>query len=189
LHFSHFCENAIEIAPIFSDYFDRKPKIIKAQVKVLFNGTIKVRIPEDIIGQLEKNTDFMKDFKIKDNPEYLNMVVLENKEKVEINNGRIKDEDFEIISEHFNFSLFPDGNYYININAPERRMPSALAYFGMLYILGDIVRYSPRSIYNFIDDTSSIEWFINKLIDVSSRIYPNILFNRLYNTRIKFVSY
>lgn len=178
------CDNAIEVYWDFCHYFKRQPKIIVPSVDVWSKGQIDITF-KDNVDAIKKTTRVLQDFEVVEDSGKLKL-----KNKKMLNRDKIFEDGSALMKRHFDFSVFVDDAYYLNINPLERRIPGIMAYYGILYLLGNLVRYKPERLYDILEDKdTSIRWFINKLCDTSERVYPNLVLNILYGSNIKFVKY
>ncbi|MFW6026871.1 MAG: YaaC family protein [Candidatus Woesearchaeota archaeon] len=181
--FSDFCNNIIELYWDYCNYFDKDVKIVVPKVEVYMGGKIDLTFSKDQcsdFNMIKEETNLLYDFKIINENEILKLT---NKEK--FNN---KKECVLLMEKYFDFSIYPDKNYYLNIN--QQKIPSILSYFGVLFLLSDIVRYRPNKLYYLLDDKEeSIQWFLKRTCDISERAFPDLLLNLIYKPKLKYATY
>lgn len=182
-----FCETALEVYWDFSNYFEIQPKIITPNVDAYFNGDLFLIFNKKnmlITDKIKTSTNLLDDFYVVEDDNILKL-----KNKVSLERNKTYEEGSILIEKHFEFSVFYNQAYYINLNEKEKKIPQIMAYFGILYILSNLVRYKPESIHEILEEKeTSIRWFFNRLCDTCERVYPNLLLNILYDSRIKFAS-
>jgi hypothetical protein len=144
-----------------------------------------VKFIPDILAKIRNNTSLLDDFTLDSTVDHILL-------KYEFNPR----EDNTLLSfkkllrKHFIFSVYPDNKCYINMNPKERKMPEIVAHYGMIFILGDIVRYKPDKVFELLEnEETQSRWFWGKLCDTAERIYPNLVLNTLYGRTYKFSHY
>jgi hypothetical protein len=184
-----FLMNAIELNSDYCNYFSKKPGFIIPKVDAFIDGEIDITISncvqnqEDGLG--EKMINFFNEFSSEFKESSLVL-----KKKIEL--SKIGDKEYDkkaclLLNKYFSYSVFSDGQYYINVNEDDLRMPNALAYFGIMYILSSIVRYKPDKLHQLINDKdTSVNWLLNKFCSIAERVYPNLMLNLLHGQSIKF---
>lgn len=181
--FSDFCNNNIELYWDYCHYFNKEVKIIVPNVEVYMDGKIDITFNGEQCSNfniIKDKTDLLKDFKIIEEDKILKLTNKDNFDN--------KKEGILLMKNHFDFSIYPDKNYYLNINQP--KIPSILSYFGVLFLLSDIVRYRPNELYYLLNDRErSIKWFLKRTCDISERAFPNLLLNLVYKSKLKYATY
>jgi hypothetical protein len=186
-----FFNNTIELNKDFCDYFDKKKSFLIPEVDFYHNGVINV-----IFNNFTSNKDdslYKLIISLFDGftHEYKEPNLILTK-KIELNHLD-KDDYFKkasaLFKNYFSFSIFSDEMYYINTNDKNLKLPDAVAYLGIMYILSSIVRYKPDKIYKLINDRdTSVNWLLNRVCSVVERVYPNLMLNLLHGQNIKFSS-
>jgi hypothetical protein len=183
-----FAANAIELAEAMEDYFGEPRRIFQAGVKVYLRGGIEVTlsrkasvleggIPNPIWNRL------LDDFTVESEDEM--WIHLKNKTDA----VPLEEKATALFAKHFLFSVFQDRTYYLNANPASVSMQQAAAYYGLMQILGTIVRYRPTEIHKYLDEKgTSHKWFLQKACDAAERVYPNLMLNLLTGQNYKYVT-
>ncbi|MEW6144210.1 MAG: YaaC family protein [Thermodesulfobacteriota bacterium] len=188
-----FVVNVIELIESYERYYNKSGLVITPKVEVFLDGDINIffesslfgnKSSEDFRALLERNTNLFDDFQ-----------EVENETGIELNirnpipKDRLNIDGAALMKKHFSHSVYPDSRYYLNLHDEDIRVPSTLAYLGIMFTLGSIVRYYPKEIDRFLSDknTSNI-WFIQQLCDCAERVFPNLMLNHYYNTNFIFAA-
>lgn len=215
-----FCNNSIEINEHFSSYYKIEPMFILPRSLYIqstqknsyiapldyYKAGLSIHFDKQYAEIIKANTGILKDFKEyeynEDTLYFTNYfsILHETDDSVAAQ---------ELIKKYFDTSVFPNKNnnlhlnfaeafsirytndrYYLNINPKNKRVHNTLTYFGLIFILGDIVRYKPDFVYKLLNDKKeSNKWFITKVCDTIERVYPNLLLNMINQEEIKFSHY
>ena len=193
LRLEDFLQNMLDVQKYYCEYFERPTQYVWPSVEAFLSGRVEVvfttdllrgKSVEDFRALLHERTNLYDDFEEVESEDALK---LESRENYEGEERRIA--MLDLIQRHFEFSVFPQYHYFINLLSEEDRIPPVAAYFGAMYVLSEIVRYKPNHIHRFLREReTSVEWFIQQLCSVSERVLPNLFFNILTDGRHKFIS-
>lgn len=188
-----FVTNMVELKGAYRRYYGKSESIISPEVEVFMHGDIKIFFKPSVFGNnsredfkilLEQTTNLFDDFK-----EVENETCIELNIRNPIPQGHLDSDGVDLMKKHFSYSIYPDYLYYLNLVQQDRRIPSALAYFGSMFILGSVVRYYPNDIDRFLNDQkTSNAWFIHQLCDNAERVFPNLMLNHLFGNSYKFAA-
>ena len=92
----------------------------------------------------------------------------------------------EILRKHLSFSVLDNGVAYLNVNPIAERMSNAVAYWGIAFLLSNIVRYEPIAISKLVSSDDSAYSLLNELCNKSMRIFPNIVYNMITERNTRF---
>jgi hypothetical protein len=189
-----FIINIIELKNDYNDYFQKNSYLIAPQVDVLHDGDVKLILPSQLFLDNTKEqfwelitsrTTLLDDFEEVASEE--DSIVLKLSQALP--HDKIIEKGSEVMREYFSYSVFEDGNYYLNLYPTEKRMHPILGYFGCMFLLSSIVRYSPAHLDKFVHEkNTSVAWFFRKLCERSERVFPNLLLNMLCSDSFKFAS-
>lgn len=193
LQLEDFLVNMLDMQDHYCTYFNRISHYIWPSVTAYYGGKVEVSFASDHFkgktvdefrNLLKERTSLYEDFEEEESDEPLKLVARETFKGEERSGVRS-----ELIQKHFEFSVFPQNYYFINLLDLDKQMPPMCAYFGAMYVLSEIVRYAPNHIHRFLrEPNTSVEWFIQQLCSISERVFPNLLFNALTGERHKFAS-
>lgn len=185
----YMIKSSIDLYNAYEYYYKREAPIIKFTEEKYRDGNIYLKSTASK-SKIELITQFFKERKALDDKFEIdidgNLICLKNKEVLKLSNAEeLLDEMQLLLSEEFSFSVFNSESVYLILE--KNPLPPAAAYFGISYMLGMLVRYSPSRYYHFIENpTSSQTWFVKKVCDTIERVYPNIMLNYIYRDCYKF---
>lgn len=100
------------------------------------------------------------------------------------------DEASSIIEKYFILSTLGSASRYFYINNNVNSLHPLLSEFGVLFILSNIVRYSPQKLDEIINSNNQSKyWLLSKIVEICKRSIPNLFVNLLYGENIVFNHY
>lgn len=95
----------------------------------------------------------------------------------------------ELLQKSFHFSYLPCNEKVIYLDVSERKIPQECCYYGIIYVLGMIVRYFPDILGSILTDPQSeYRWLIEQVCMNTRRLYPNYMLNLMTGKSFKFVA-
>lgn len=187
-----FGSNAVDISWQQHRFLPEIPPQFAAPYLYLEIGNLSIEfnmencaIVPNLRSKVKDNTNLFDEFNISFESE--NCFTLRSKQ---LNLKQSQEDAINLVKNYFCYSIYPNNASYLNIQPKEKQIPQILAYYGIIFILGDIVRYKPNVIYSLLEaKETSIRWFINKLCEISERAYPNLMLNYLLGETLKFSVY
>lgn len=164
----HFGSNAVDISWQQHRFLPEIPPQFTAPCLYLEIGNLSIEfnmencaIVPNLRSKVKDNTNLFDEFNISFESE--NCFTLRSKQ---LNLKQSQEEAINLVKNYFCYSIYPNNASYLNIQPKEKQIPQILAYYGIIFILGDIVRYKPNVIYSLLEaKETSIRWFINKLCE------------------------
>jgi len=184
-----FCKRIIELLNDYYRYFGKIPVMIPCNITRYAGGTISLMIDKKRLEE-SPNLETILTKKLhshfaKECYNEAGSLVLKNTFPVpKTEEGMDKYGDL-ILNQYFCYSTLHDNRYYLDIS--ERHLSQECCYFGLMFILGSVVRYSPILLYKWIYDFDmSNKAFIEKICSISSRVFPNLMLNLMYGRKLKY---
>lgn len=176
INIKRMLDNFLEINKDYIDYFDVESVFLKPKVNVYLDWDIEIFI-QDSSNYIK---GFFNWYEIKKNENWEDFFY--NNISSTPENDSILDKEFSNI---FQYNTIEDSIYYINKNPDS--ISNVASIYWLIFILGNIVRYKPEYFYKITNDPNdSIPHFINQILKISNRTYPNLMLNLLYWKNIVF---
>jgi len=181
-----FSANALEINHDISAYFQLSSYIVPVFLQDAYPASLLLDIPfagQDLINEIATNSKINDDFTLNSSkPDRLTYY----KRWDDIN--RESTQMSEIVRKHLDFSVLDSRVAYLNINPIQDRMSNAVAYWGIAFLLSNIVRYEPIAISKLVSGDDSAYSLLNELCNKLMRVFPNIVFNMITENETRFSS-
>ena len=181
-----FANNALEVSNRVSGYFEKKPNIAEVYVFNYTLSSVEILVPNHNLlwsQKISDNSNISDDFSFS---------ITDTGRESFCKRWDTVNRDYkqmeEILRKHLCFSVLPSGCAYINLNPSDKRMKNEVAYLGIAFLLGNLVRYEPIAISKLLNSDDSIYSLFNEICNKSLRIFPNLILNMFTEKDICFSS-
>ncbi|MBI4239120.1 MAG: hypothetical protein HY696_12005 [Deltaproteobacteria bacterium] len=189
--FSDFIKNTIEFVDPIGNIFEQEPTIIPIGITRNTEGLVTLSISivdsqkrQQIRRLVNEKTDLKNHFDENSGSDESYDYFKQYADK-----ATLQKDGCETVRKMFSFSYLPCNEKIIYLDVSERRLPQACCYYGMVYILGMIVRYSPQIIGGILTNPNSeYRWLIEQVCLNTRRLYPNYMLNLMTGKSYKFVT-